>query len=85
MITLIITLFPEFVHHPASPVQSLSGLSPTGLKVIFYYPIFESPPTWKARSPYLYPPGTLWPSYRPRHWVLFLSPLTTRRATVEAF
>jgi hypothetical protein len=24
---------------------------------------FETPPTWRARSPYLYPPGTGWPSY----------------------
>jgi hypothetical protein len=28
-------------------------------------------PTWRARSPYLYPPGTGWPSYTPRHWVPF--------------
>jgi hypothetical protein len=40
---------------------------------------FETPPTWRARSPYLYPPGTEWPSYTPGHWVTFLSPLTTRR------
>jgi hypothetical protein len=25
-------------------------------------------PTWRARSPYLYPPVTGWPSYIPRHW-----------------
>jgi hypothetical protein len=43
----------------------------------------ETPPTWMARSPYLYPPDTEWPSYIPGHWVLFSSPLTTRRATVE--
>jgi hypothetical protein len=30
--------------------------------------IWDSP-TWRARSPYLYPPGTRWPSYTPRHWV----------------
>jgi hypothetical protein len=42
-------------------------------------------PTWRARSPYLYPPGTGWPSYTPRHWVPFSSPPTTRRATVEVF
>jgi hypothetical protein len=24
------------------------------------------PPTWMGRSPYLYPPGTGWPSYTPR-------------------
>jgi hypothetical protein len=31
-------------------------------------------PTWKARSPYLYPPATGWPSCTNRHWVLFWSP-----------
>jgi hypothetical protein len=41
------------------------------------------PPNWRARSPYLYPRGTGWPSYTPRHWVPFSSPPTTRRATVE--
>jgi hypothetical protein len=39
----------------------------------------ETPPTWRARFPYVYPPGTGWPSYTPGHWVPFLSPLTTRR------
>jgi hypothetical protein len=42
-------------------------------------------PTCSARSSYLYPPGTRWPSYNTRHWVPFSSPLTTRRATVELF
>jgi hypothetical protein len=28
-------------------------------------------PTWRARSPYLYPPGTGWLSYTPEHWVPF--------------
>jgi hypothetical protein len=37
---------------------------------IFYSLRFENPPTWRARSLYLYPPGTGWPSYTPRHWVL---------------
>jgi hypothetical protein len=37
------------------------------------------PSTWRARSPYLYPPRTGWPSYTPGHWVPFSSPLTTRR------
>jgi hypothetical protein len=36
-------------------------------------------PTWRERSPYLYPPGTGWPSYNPRHWVPFPSPSTTSR------
>jgi hypothetical protein len=38
--------------------------------------------TWRCMSPYLYPPGTEWPYYTPRHWVPFSSPPTTRRATV---
>jgi hypothetical protein len=29
----------------------------------------ETPPTWRAMFPYLYPPGTGWPSYTPGHWV----------------
>jgi hypothetical protein len=49
----------------------------------FIIPILETPLTWRARSPYLYPPGTGWPKYTPGHWVPFPSPLTTRRATVE--
>jgi hypothetical protein len=44
---------------------------------------FEPPPTWMARSPYLYPPGTGWSIYTPRHWVPILPPLTTHRSTVE--
>jgi hypothetical protein len=47
--------------------------------------IRDSPPTWRVRSPYLYPPGTWWSIYNPRHWVPFSSPPTTRRATVEVF
>jgi hypothetical protein len=31
----------------------------------------ETPPTWRARSLYLYPPGTGWPNYTPGHWVPF--------------
>jgi hypothetical protein len=38
----------------------------------------ETPSTWRARFPYLYPPETGWPSYTPGQWI-FLSPLTTRR------
>jgi hypothetical protein len=33
----------------------------------------ETPPTWRARFPYLYPSGTEWPSYTPGHWVPFTS------------
>jgi hypothetical protein len=68
-----------------SSAQSLSGLSPVGLKTIFYWPKSWDSPTWRARSPNLYPPRTGCPSYTPGHWVPFPSPLTTRRATVELF
>jgi hypothetical protein len=46
--------------------------------------IWDSP-SLEGQVPYLYPPGTGWPGYTPRHLVPFLSPPTTRRATVEAF
>jgi hypothetical protein len=34
-----------------------------------------NPPTRRTRSLYICPPVTGWPSYTPRHWVPFLSPL----------
>jgi hypothetical protein len=37
----------------------------------------------RARSPYLYPPGTRWHGYTLRHWVPFSSHPTTSRVTVE--
>jgi hypothetical protein len=58
----------------SSPVQSFLGLNPAGLMTILYCLRFETFPTWRARSLYLYPPGTGWPSYTPRHWVPFSSP-----------
>jgi hypothetical protein len=69
----------------SSPAQSFLGPSTAGLVTTFYCLRFETPPTWRARSPYLYPPGTGWPSYTPRHWVPLSSPLTTRRDTMEVF
>jgi hypothetical protein len=42
----------------ASPVQPFSDLSPTGLMSIVIVSIFETPPTWRARFLYLFPPGT---------------------------
>jgi hypothetical protein len=41
---------------------------------IFYCLRFETPAIWRTKSPCLYPPGTGWPSYTPRHWVPFSSP-----------
>jgi hypothetical protein len=68
-----------------SPEQSFSGPSPARLKTIFCCLRLENSSTWELRSPYLCPPATGWPSYTPRKWVPFSSPLTTRRTTVEVF
>jgi hypothetical protein len=68
-----------------SSAQSFSGPSPAGLMITFYCLRFETPPTWRARSPYLYLPGTGWFGYNSRYWVPFPSPPTTRRARVEVF
>jgi hypothetical protein len=38
-----------------------------------FYCLNEAPPTWRARSPYLHPPGTGWHSYTTGHWVTVLS------------
>jgi hypothetical protein len=46
----------------SSPEQSFSGPSPVGLVTIFYCLRFKTYPTWRARSSYLYPPGTGRPS-----------------------
>jgi hypothetical protein len=51
------------------PAFSFLGPSPARLVTIFYCLRFEISPTWKARFRCLYPPGTGWPSYTPRHWV----------------
>jgi hypothetical protein len=69
----------------ASPAQALSGPSPMGLMTIFYCLRFESLSTWRARSPFLCPPGTGWSNYIPRHWVPFSSSPTTCKAMVEVF
>jgi hypothetical protein len=53
------------------PAQLSSGPSPAGLITIFYCLRFETPAIWRARSPYIHPPGTWWPSYTPMHWVPF--------------
>jgi hypothetical protein len=57
----------------------LSSAVPRHSTPCFIVPILETLSTWRARFPYLYPPGTGWPSYTPGHWVPFRSPLTTRR------
>jgi hypothetical protein len=52
---------------------------------LFYCLRFETPITWRARSPYLYPPGREGPSYILRHWVPFTSPAMALSITVEVF
>jgi hypothetical protein len=47
--------------------QLFSAPSPVRLMTSFYCHRSKTSPTWIARSPYLYPPGTGWPSYTPRH------------------
>jgi hypothetical protein len=49
---------------------------------ILLFQIRESP-NLESRSPYLYPPGTEWPSYNPRHKVPFPSRFTKRGAMVD--
>jgi hypothetical protein len=63
----------------------LASAVPRDSRPYFIAPILETPPTWRARSLYLYPPWTRWTRYTPGHWVLFPLPLMTRRATVEVF
>jgi hypothetical protein len=48
----------------SSPAQSFSDASSAGLMTISHRLRFETPPTWRARSPYLYPPGTGFPFRR---------------------
>jgi hypothetical protein len=69
----------------SSLAQSFSVATPAGLVTTFYCLKFVTPATWRAVSSYLYPPGTSWPSYTPRHWLPLSSPPTTLRATVEVF
>jgi hypothetical protein len=68
-----------------SPAHSLSGPNPAGLMTTFYCLRFETYPTLRARSPYLYPRGTGRLGYIPRRWVPLSSPPTPRRVTVEVF
>jgi hypothetical protein len=62
-----------------SPSHSFSAPVPAGLVTTFDCLRFETLPTWRATSPYLYPTGIGWPSYTPRHWVPFSSPPATLR------
>jgi hypothetical protein len=52
-----------------SPAQPSLVPSPAGFMTTFYCLRFETSPTWRPRSLYLYTRGTGWSSYIPRHWI----------------
>jgi hypothetical protein len=62
----------------ASPAQSFSGMSSTGLRSV-------TPWAWWVRSSYLHLPGSERPGYNLGHRVPDSSPLTIRRAVAELF
>jgi hypothetical protein len=68
----------------ALPEQSLLGRSPAEFTAIFTVSS-GPPPTWRARFPYLYPPGIRWPSYTHGHCVSFCRLLRLAGTTVEVF
>jgi hypothetical protein len=41
--------------------------------IIFYCLRFETPPTWRVRSPYLYPPGICYPVMPPGSGFIFVA------------
>jgi hypothetical protein len=43
----------------------LASVVPRDWRPYFIVPILETPPTWRARFPYLYLPRTSWPRYTP--------------------
>jgi hypothetical protein len=45
----------------------LASAVPQDSRSYFIVPVLETPPTWRARSPYLYFPGTGRPRYTPGH------------------
>jgi hypothetical protein len=52
--------------YSSGPCQSShSGVQVPQNSRSYFTVTFETPPAWRARSPYLYPPGTGWPSYTP--------------------
>jgi hypothetical protein len=72
------------IDHPVSSSSDLATLHFYRARSSALHPT-PPPPTLKARSLYLCPPGTEWPSYSSRQR-FFFSPLsTTRRVKVEVF
>jgi hypothetical protein len=67
--------------------QSFSGRVKRMLMIIFYSLRFETPPKWRARSSYLYPPEIGWRRYSRRHWVSFSisTPPTTSSDAMQLF
>jgi hypothetical protein len=66
-----------------SPALSFSSPSPMKIMTIFYSLSFETPLTWRARYPYLSPPGRGWLSYTYRNWAPFSLSPTIRRDTAD--
>jgi hypothetical protein len=69
----------------SSPAQSFSSPNLAWLITTYHCLRFDTPPTWRVRSPYLYLTGAWWSSYTSGHWVLFPSPRTAHGATLELF
>jgi hypothetical protein len=59
-------------------MQSFNGPSRAEPVTVLYSLIGDSP-NLEGQAPVFIPPGTGWPSYTPRHWVPYTSPLTTLR------
>jgi hypothetical protein len=68
-----------------SPAQSFSSQSPAGCKTVFYCVRFETPPTWRSRSPYFYYPKNRVAQLYPEASGSLSPPPMTHRATVEVF
>jgi hypothetical protein len=68
-----------------SPAQPFLVPSPAGLMTMFYCLRFETPPTWRARSLYFYPPRHRVARLYPQALGSLFAPPTTRSAMVEVF
>jgi hypothetical protein len=75
----IILTFLHYHHHHHMALQPKSGpglpffgFHNNNLYTGLYCYSSAQPPTWRTRSPYLWPPETGWPRYTPRHWVPIL-------------
>jgi hypothetical protein len=64
----------------------LASAVPQDSRPYFIVQILVTPPTWRSRSPYLYPPGTGSPRYATGHWVMVcLLSLSYSRQSVDKY